>query len=179
MVYQPETDTSTRRDGPRPATDREIHHDRVELETTETPVGREPADNRSLGDLLKELRDESSRLIRQEVELAKTEMHEKAMATVRDGRMIGVGSVLAHAGLIVLLIGLAAMATYALGFVMDTAIAMWVGPLIVGGLAVLIGYGTIKSASKHLKKQTAAPEKTSRSLQENKQWIDSKIKQST
>lgn len=179
MAYETDTDTSIGRDGPRSAPGRQPPRDRIELQTTETPVGREPADTRSLVDLIKELRDESSRLMRQEVELAKTEMREKAMETMRDGRMIGIGGVLAHAGMLVLLIGVAAMTTYALAFVMEPAIAMWVGPLIIGGLAILIGYGTIKSASNDLKKQTAKPEKTARSLEENKQWIGNKIKQNS
>jgi hypothetical protein len=135
------------------------------------------ADNRdrSIGDLLKELRDESSALLRQEVALAKTEMGEKAAVAGRNAVSIGTGAAVAYAGAVLILAGL----TIGLALLLDWAgmdqHAWWVAPLVVGAVVALIGYGLIQKGVNKLKDQSAVPEKTVQSLQEDKQWLQEKV----
>lgn len=132
-------------------------------------------DNRSFAQLLKELRDESTMLIRQEVALAKTEMSEKAATYGRNAGYLGAGGALAHAGLIVLLFGLAALLYW--GFVaagLGHMISGWLAPLIVGGVVALIGYAMAQKAINTFKHESPVPEKTINSLKENQQWLSHK-----
>jgi hypothetical protein len=132
-------------------------------------------DQRSFAELLKDLRDESTMLIRQEVALAKTEMSEKAAKYGRNAGYLGAGGALAHAGLVVLLLGLAAL-LYA-GLVelgLSHMTSGWLAPLIVGAVVALIGYGLVQKAITAFKHETPVPEKTINSLKENQQWLSHK-----
>jgi hypothetical protein len=132
-------------------------------------------DNRSFGDLLKDLRDESTMLIRQEVALAKTEMGEKAAKYGRNAGYLGAGGALAQAGLFVLLLGLTAL-LYA-GLVelgLSHMTSGWLAPLIVGAVVALIGYGLVQKAISAFKHESPVPEKTINSLKENQQWLSHK-----
>ncbi len=136
--------------------------------------GAAPRD-RSIADLLKELRDESSSLLRQEVALAKTEMAEKASAYGKHAAAVAVGGGVAYAGVLLLLAG----ATVALALLLDRvgldAHAWWVAPLIVGGIVAAVGYSMINKGVSTLKRQSPVPEKTVQSLQEDKQWLANKV----
>jgi fucose 4-O-acetylase-like acetyltransferase len=142
---------------------------------TTTDTASRTANGRSISDLFKDLRDESSRLVRQEVALAKTELSEKAAVFGRNAGYMGVGSALAHAALILLLFGLAA-ALYHLFVEMDMSnmLAGWLAPLIVGGITAAIGYALIQKAINAFKNESLVPEKTVDSLKENQQWLSRK-----
>ncbi|HEX8313176.1 MAG TPA: phage holin family protein, partial [Chthoniobacteraceae bacterium] len=56
-----------------------------------------------IGDLLKELRDETTTLFREEVTLVKKEMSEKLSQTTRNVGYLATGSLIAFAALIMLL----------------------------------------------------------------------------
>ncbi|HEV2294352.1 MAG TPA: phage holin family protein [Tepidisphaeraceae bacterium] len=131
---------------------------------------------RSITDLLKELRDESSALLRQEVALAKTEMAEKASAYGKNAASVATGATVAYAGALFILIAV----TIGLGMILDrfTALdehAWWLAPLIVGGIVAIIGYAMIQKGVSTLKRQSPVPEKTIQSLQEDKQWLTNKM----
>ncbi|MBA3312360.1 MAG: phage holin family protein [Planctomycetaceae bacterium] len=132
-------------------------------------------DHRSFADLLKNLRDETTTLVRQEVALAKTEMSEKAAKFGRNAGYMGVGGVLAHAGAIILLLGLSAL-LYA-GLVeagLSHMTSGWLAPLIVGAVVAIIGYALAQKAINAFKHETLVPEKTVKSLKENQQWLSNK-----
>jgi len=134
-----------------------------------------PDDRRSIADLLKNLRDESSRLVRQEVALAKTEVSEKAAKLGRNAGYAGVGAALAHAALILLLFGLSALLYWGLTELdVDNMIAGWLAPLIVGGLTAAIGYALIQKAISAFKNESLVPEETVTSLKENQEWLQRK-----
>lgn len=131
---------------------------------------------RSLTDLIKELRDETTLLIREEVELAKTEMSEKVSRVSRNGGYLAGGGLFAFAGLIVLL--LAASAGLYVGLVaagLANAIAGWLAPLIVGGIAVAIGYAFMQKAITTLKHESAVPERTVQTMKDDKNWMKGKV----
>jgi len=132
-------------------------------------------DDRSLGQLLKELTHESSILLRQEVDLAKTEMSEKASRVGANLGSLAVGGGVALLGALALL----AFAIYGLQALlrqfMDPDVAVWLAPLLIGVVLAVVGYSLIKKALETLKRESIAPQRTTQSLQENKEWLKEKI----
>ena len=138
-------------------------------------VANERKDERSIGQLLKELTHESSTLLKQEVDLAKTEMSEKASRVGANLGEVAVGGAVALLGAIALVLA----AVYGLGAILNNFLspetASWLAPLIVGGVLAAVGYSMIKKALETLKRESLTPEKTTQSLQENKEWLKQKI----
>src|SRR5918993_5925004 len=97
-----------------------------------TTGGSAPRD-RSIADLLKELRDESSTLLRQEVALAKTEMTQKATDYGKNAASIAVGGAVAYAGALLLLAGVTVALALVLHRIGLGVHGWWVATLIVGG----------------------------------------------
>src|SRR4028119_1491900 len=97
-------------------------------------------DERSIGELFAELARETSTLVRQEVQLAKTEMTQKVTSAGKDAGLIGAGGALAYAGL------LAVLAAVIIG--LGQLIPMWLSALIVGLVVVGIGYLLIQRGLK-------------------------------
>jgi len=120
-------------------------------------------DNRSIGDLLAELSRETSQLVRQEVELATTEMTAKAR---KAGGHIGVaaaGGALAHAGLLVFL------AALVLGL-SEMGVTPWLSALIISLLTIGIGYLLVTRGLAALRSSSVAPTRTMESLKEDARW---------
>lgn len=138
-------------------------------------VPNERKDDRSIGQLLKELTHETSTLLKQEVDLAKTEMSEKASRMGTNLGAVAVGGSVALLGAIALLLAV----IYGLGAILNNFLspetASWLAPLIVGGILAAVGYSMIKKALDTLKRESLTPEKTTQSLQENKEWLKQKI----
>jgi putative Mn2+ efflux pump MntP len=138
-------------------------------------VVNERKDERSIGQLLKELTHESSTLLKQEVDLAKTEMSEKASRVGTNLGAVAVGGSVALLGAIGLLLAV----IYGLGAILNNFLspetASWLAPLIVGGVLAAVGYSMIKKALDVLKRESLTPQKTTQSLQENKEWLKEKI----
>jgi putative Mn2+ efflux pump MntP len=132
-------------------------------------------DDRSLGQLLKELTSETTTLLKQEVDLAKTEMSEKASRVGTNLGSLAVGGGVAFLGALALL----AAAIYGLTSILDQfmslGVAVWLAPLIIGLILAAVGYSLVKKALETLKRESLAPQKTTESLQENKEWLKQKI----
>ena len=129
-----------------------------------------PRDDRSLGSLIKELGDESSRLLREEVQLAKTEMQEKVDVYQQNAVKMAVGGVLLMGALFVLLIAVNRGLTALLEQFMSLEIAVWLAPLILAAVAGLIGWSLVKGAQKAMKREGVTPRKTVATLKEEKEW---------
>jgi len=132
--------------------------------------------DRSIPELFKRLRDETTTLFRQEVALAKAEMSEKASRLGRNGVYLAIGGLVAYAGLIFLLLGLSRLVFLGLERAnVAASVALWVAPMIIGVVVGAIGYGFVQKAVSAFKRESVAPEKTVQSLQENKEWLKQKI----
>lgn len=131
--------------------------------------------DRSLGDLLRDLSSETGDLLRKEVELAKAEISEKAARVGKDMGAVALGGAMAFAGGLALLYAAISGLTAILDTFLPLGVAIWLAPLIVGGVLVFIGYGRITAAIADLKATELAPRQTTQSLQENKQWLKAKI----
>lgn len=122
---------------------------------------------RSLGELFNDLSQETSKLIRQEVQLAKTEMSEKAQDAGRNAAMLAAGAFVAYGGFLALLYA----AILGLGeFIGDGWAALIVGLIVAGA-----GYFMLQKGLSELKQVDPVPQRTLRTLQEDEQWIKQQV----
>lgn len=136
---------------------------------------REMDQDRTLGSLVKEIRDESIELFQQEIDLARTEMMEKFDVVKRRTISIGIGAVVAFAGAIVLLMGIAQAVSVILVYAgMTAAIATWLGPVLTGLVVLLVGGAMAISNKNKLEEESVVPDKTVQTMKENKQWLKEK-----
>ena len=133
-------------------------------------------DDRSLGQILRDLRDETSQLLRQEVDLAKTEISEKMSRMGTNLGSVATGGAVLFAGALVLVAALTLGLIALFSQFMDRDVAMWLAPLLVGGVLAFIGYGMVTKALQALKQEGIAPKRTTQSLKENKEWLTAKMK---
>jgi hypothetical protein len=139
--------------------------------------GRVHSDDHTVVDLIKQLRDEGTTLFRQEILLAKQEMSEKVSRVGRNVGYLVAGGLVAYAGVVVILLALSVLLyTGLVAAGLSHFVSGWLAPLIVGGVVALIGFGLVKKAQHALADEDAVPERTMQSLQEDKQWIQNKVK---
>lgn len=117
---------------------------------------------RSVGELFSELSHETTTLIRQELELAKAEMSEKASQAAKDIGFLTVGSAVLYAALL----ALCTAAIAGLSALMPVGWAALIVALVVGG----IGAALVVKGRNDLKNATLSPEKTKTTLKETRQW---------
>ena len=122
----------------------------------------------SLGELFSTLANQTSALVRQEVDLARTEMTQKVIRLGRDAGMIGAGAVVALGG------ALALLAT--LIIVLDIWLPLWLSALIVGLALALIGYVLIQQGLRALKRVDLTPHETLATLRDDATWAKEQTK---
>ena len=125
----------------------------------------------SLADLIKQVRDETITLFRQEVSLAKAEVSEKLSRVGRNAAFLIAGGALAYAGLLFLLLAAAAGIYVLLTFAGLYAVGLWLAPLIVGVLVIAIGGMLVQKGISALSRESAVPERTAQSIREDKAWL--------
>jgi uncharacterized membrane protein YqjE len=135
-----------------------------------TADGRAAGSDPALGDLFRQLAQDSATLVRQEMNLAKAELKSNVKSVARDAAMVAVGGILALVGVVVLI----AFLVVAVGDALDN---YWLGALVVGILFLLVGGLLAMSSLKKLKHEEVAPTRTLETLKEDKQWLQSEIKQ--
>lgn len=119
--------------------------------------------------LVKNLSSEITTFVRQEINLAKTEISEKLSKMGSNAVTLAIGGFVAYAGVIVLLLGLGALAAWGLEKAgLDTFIAGAVGIAGVGLLVVIIGVVMLMKGIKAFSEESLKPEKTVQTLQELK-----------
>lgn len=137
---------------------------------------RRAARDRSIADLLKELRDESTLLIRQEVLLAKQELSEKASVVGRNSGYLAAGAGIAYAGIILILFAISA-AVYGGLVVMGLShfVSGALAPAIVGVVVAFIAYSMIRKAQNAISEEMAMPVHTEETIEENTRWMKEKV----
>jgi hypothetical protein len=119
-------------------------------------------DDRSLGELFSELAQETTTLVRQEVNLAKTEMSEKASRVGKDVGFLAAGGAVAYAGLLAIIAGVI--------FLLGLVIPLWLSALLVGLVVAGVGYFLVRKGLDALKQEDLAPRETIETLKEDKEW---------
>jgi len=118
---------------------------------------------RPIGELLKQLSNETTTLVRQELDLAKAEMAQKGQHAGKGAGMFGGAGVIGF-------LALAAL-TAALVMAIDKATANWVAALIVGAVyAAIAGILALQGRNKVRDAVPPAPEQAVESVKEDVQW---------
>jgi hypothetical protein len=120
-------------------------------------------DDRSLGELFGDLTRSLSTLIRQELELARTEMTARAGRLSQGAGMVGVGGALLYAAV------LGAMAVVTLGLV-ELGLAAWLAALVVTIVVAVLGGLLVASGRGELKKADLVPRRTIETVREDADW---------
>ncbi|EKV30883.1 hypothetical protein C882_4220 [Caenispirillum salinarum AK4] len=118
-----------------------------------------PTTDRSIPELLRDLTNQYSQLMRDEFALMKAEMSQKVSQVSNGAVMLGVGAVLGLAALIFLLLA----ATLALA----NAVAPWLSALIVGGATLLVALIVINKGKSNLKTANLQPKRSMASVRED------------
>ena len=127
-------------------------------------------------DLLKNLRDDTTTLVRDEISLAKTEISEKIASATRNVGYLAAGALVAYAALIIILQGISLLLRdLFISAGMNPASASLLGFLIVGAGVGVVGALLIVKALNTLKKEPLTPTKTAETLKEDKEWVQNKV----
>ncbi len=128
-----------------------------------------PLPKKSVLNLFRNLTTDFKTFIRQEIDLAKTEISEKISMLGKNVASIAIGGFIAYAGLIVLLIGLGWLLGYAFQKAgLEPALATFLGLAIIGLVIAGVGGAFIAKALSALKKEPLSPKRTIHTLQEFK-----------
>ena len=125
-------------------------------------------DDRSLGELFAELAQETSTLVRQEVELARVELGQKAAGVGRAVASLVLGGAVAYAGF------LAIMAAVIVALA-DAGLPWWLSALLVGVVVAGVGYVLVARARTALQRVELAPRRTVETLKEDREWAKEQI----
>lgn len=126
-------------------------------------------DERSLGDLFGDLSRQLSTLIRKEIDLARTEMTNRARSATQDAALIGAGGALAYAGLLVFLGAVVLL-------LVDAGLEPWLAALLVAVVAIAIGGALVWRGREGLKQTSLTPERTIETLKDDAEWAKEQIK---
>lgn len=126
--------------------------------------------------LIRRLTNQSLRLIRQELELARTELGEKAATYGRNVGYLAAGGLVAFAGVMVLLAAAVAGLYVGLNTVLPWYHAAWISPLAVGLVVAIIGYAMVQKAISTIKRTSPVPQQTVETMRENKEWLQNEMK---
>jgi membrane protein len=129
-----------------------------------------PAAERSLGELFRELSADGSRLVRQEIALARAEMRRNVAAVTGHAGMVAVGAAMAVAGALVLMAALVA-------FLGDVLLGerYWLAALLVGVLLLGGGGALAFLAVKRMGAGGMAPAETLAALRETSGWARAEV----
>lgn len=119
--------------------------------------------SQSLSELLASLAGDIRTLIRQEANLAKIEMSQKATRVGRDAAYLAAGGAMVYAGFLALLVAIIAL--------LALFIPLWSSALIVAVVVAVAGYFLIDAGRKALKRADLRPQETIETLKEDTQWL--------
>jgi hypothetical protein len=125
--------------------------------------------DRPLGELLKQLSEETTRLVHQELELAKAELTQK-------GRQAGMGAgMFGGAGAL----GLAALGALTACFILalNAVMPAWLAALIVAVVYGIVAFVLVKQGQAKVKQATPpVPEQTIETVKEDVEWAKTQMR---
>ena len=139
--------------------------DPVPTTTAASPVGphvQGVEDGRSLGQIVGDLSTDLTTLVKQELELARTELKEEATKAGKGAGMLGGAGV---AGLLALILG-----SFALTYLLDNWMPVELAFLIVTILWAIVGAVLAARGRKELKNANPQLPETQQTLKEDAQW---------
>jgi len=130
---------------------RELRHDRS-------------VQDHSIGQLFGQLTQDMGLLVRQEAQLAKSEVQQKISRAMRDLVSLATG------GVVVLLGALALTAALILILAGPVGMSPWLSALLVGVALAAVGYVMLQRGLRDLKRTDPTPRRTVESIKEDIQW---------
>lgn len=124
--------------------------------------GNTDARERPIGELVRDLSQQTSTLVRQEIELARAELTEK-------GKVAGKGAGLLAGAAVAALLALGALSAGLIAL-LDKAMATWVAALIVMALWAVIAAVLAKAGQGALQRATPPAPQTVETVKEDIQW---------
>ena|SRR5215213_319198 len=124
---------------------------------------QEEKDDRSIGELIAELSRETTTLVRQELQLAKVEMSQKASRAGKNVAFLVVGGVVAYTGLLAIIV--------AVIIVLGNVIALWLSALVVGAVIAAVGLVLVIKGANTLRQEDPTPQETIETLKEDREWL--------
>jgi uncharacterized membrane protein YqjE len=125
-------------------------------------VGRPDVEGRSVGDLLGEVTGNLSKLMRQEVALAKVELKEEAAKAGKAGGLLGGAGAVGYLVLV--------FASLALMFALDNAMGIGWAALLTAVLLGIVAAALFIVGRNRFKQINPKPEQTVETLKEDVQW---------
>lgn len=122
----------------------------------------------STGDLVKQLSEQTTTLVRKEIELARAELSEK-------GKVAGQGAGMFGGAAVVALLAAATLTTMLIAL-LDKAMDLWVAALIVTVVYGAIAAVLAMSGRDRVKQATPPAEQTVETVKEDVQWAKSQAK---
>jgi hypothetical protein len=129
---------------------------------------QERKEERSLGQLFSELAHDMTKLVRQELQLAKVELGQKASLVGKQAAFIAVGGAVAYAGFLAVIAGLVLL--------LAKFIAPWLAAFLVGALVIGIGYMLIQQHLRALKNADLTPRATVETLKQDTEWAREQLR---
>ena len=141
------------------------------MATRQDPPGPEPGDlrDRSLGQLLKQLSEETTRLVHQELELAKAELQQKGKEAGAGAGMFGGAGAL----------GLAALGALTACFILalNAIMPAWLAALILAVIYGIVAFVLIKQGQARMKRATPpVPTQTIETVKEDVEWAKTQMR---
>jgi Putative Actinobacterial Holin-X, holin superfamily III len=121
-------------------------------------------EERSIGELFGELTQDMTLLVRQEVQLARTELEQKASRIGGALVTVGTGGFVAYVGALAIVAALILLLSDLVG------IDPWISALIVGGILAIAGYVMLQGGLRKLKQTDLTPRRTVETLKDDVQW---------
>ena len=121
-------------------------------------------EDRSIGELFGELSQDMALLVRQETQLAKTEMQQKLSKVTTDLVALATGGIVAYLG------GLALTAFVILLLVDPIGLKPWLAALIVGVVLGVVGWMMLQRGLTELKRTDPTPRRAVDSIKDDIQW---------
>jgi len=134
------------------------------------PVAHDKQD-KSLGELFGDLAREFTTLVKQEMNLAKAEMSQKAARVGKDVGFLAAGGAVAYAGLLALIAALVCFLAEVVN------LPWWVSSLLVGLVVAGVGGFLVSKGLNALKNEDLAPRQTIETLKEDTQWAREQTRQ--
>ena len=119
---------------------------------------------RSIGELFGQLTRDVALLVRQEAQLAKSEVQQKITRATRDLVSLATG------GIVLLLGALALTAALILILAGPVGMSPWLSALLVGVALAAVGYVMLQRGLRDLKRTDPTPRRTVESIKEDIQW---------
>ncbi len=132
-------------------------------ETRQQPQVHAPAAERSLGELLGDLMRETNTLVRQEINLAKHEMTQKAAVAGKNAASVAAGGAVAY-------IGLMAIVAAVILLLIHWGMAPWLSALLIGIIVAGVGGFLVMKGLNAFKEMDPVPQQTVETLKDDVQW---------